>query len=492
MTSPVLLRVHEVDIREWPYKLRMPFRFGGTTKTHGAQVVVRARVSIGDGPSTWGCAAESLSAKWFDKNPALSDEANHDQLRLSIEMASSAYKAHGPDTAFGYAEKLYDDLMAQSAAQMLSPLIGAYGAALLDRCLIDALGRLTKLSFWTLMQRNTVGMRAASWAPDLGTGFDAGQFLAGLTPLRALQVRHTVGLVDPITAQDQAAGSAVADGLPETLEEVVSRYQHRYYKVKIGGQPAVDLARLEAIAAVLDTLAHPYHVTLDGNEQFESVEPVVALLRTMSEAPCLRRFCESMLWIEQPLARHVALSESVRSIDALHPVIIDESDADFGCFPRAIELGYRGVSSKICKGLYKSLFNLARCDARYADVAAGRLFMSAEDLTTLPGISLQQDLALVALLGLEHVEKNAHHFVDGMRHRPKGEQRAFVQAHPDLYRFESLPNGEQVARMVLHEGGVRISSLDCPGFASLAEPDWSSLPPAPVSRWHEHMKNVTA
>ena len=59
--------------------------------------------------------------------------------------------------------------------------------------------------------------------------------------------------------------------------------------------------------------------------------------------------------------------------------------------------------------------------------------MSAEDLTTWPGVSVQQDLALVSLLGLTHVERNAHHFIDGMRFAPEREQQAFVAAHPDLY-----------------------------------------------------------
>ena len=43
--------------------------------------------------------------------------------------------------------------------------------------------------------------------------------------------------------------------------------------------------------------------------------------------------------------------------------IIDEADGDYGAFPRAASLGYRGVSSKSCKGLYKSLLNAARARA---------------------------------------------------------------------------------------------------------------------------------
>ena len=59
--------------------------------------------------------------------------------------------------------------------------------------------------------------------------------------------------------------------------------------------------------------------------------------------------------------------------------------------------------------------------------------MSGEDLTTLAGACVQQDLALVALLGLTHVERNGHHFIDGFDGRPKAEAVRFMEAHPTLY-----------------------------------------------------------
>jgi hypothetical protein len=80
-------------------------------------------------------------------------------------------------------------------------------------------------------------------------------------------------------------------------------------------------------------------------------------------------------------------------------VIIDESDGEIESFPRARALGYGGVSSKDCKGFYKSLINLARCRLWNAE-GEGSFFLSGEDLTTQAGLAVQQDLALVALLGL--------------------------------------------------------------------------------------------
>ena len=106
--------------------------------------------------------------------------------------------------------------------------------------------------------------------------------------------------------------------------------------------------------------------------------------------------------------------------------------------------------------------------------------MSAEDLTTLAGVSVQQDLALVALLGLSHVERNGHHFVDGMSFAPEAEQAAFVDAHPDLYSRSGGP-----ARLVVDQGQLRLGSLECPGLAVAAAMDFAAMrpmPPAPSGR----------
>ena len=98
--------------------------------------------------------------------------------------------------------------------------------------------------------------------------------------------------------------------------------------------------------------------------------------------------------------------------------------------------------------------------------------MSAEDLTTQAGLAVQQDLALVALLGLGHVERNGHHYVRGLAALPASEQAAFLRAHPDLY----VRDGDLV-RLRIDGGRVAIRSLACPGFAAAAEPEWSSLRP---------------
>jgi len=90
------------------------------------------------------------------------------------------------------------------------------------------------------------------------------------------------------------------------------------------------------------------------------------------------------------------------------------------------------------------------------------------------GLAVQQDLALTALLGLRHVERNGHHYVNGFagEHASGVEQRVFLTAHSGLY--EESHGG---VRLAIRGGLIDISSLEAPGFASGAGPDWATLEP---------------
>src|SRR5690606_8440172 len=96
--------------------------------------------------------------------------------------------------------------------------------------------------------------------------------------------------------------------------------------------------------------------------------------------------------------------------------------------------------------------------------------MSAEDLTIQAGLALQQDLALVSLMGIRHVERNGHHYVNGMADLPQAEQDAFLAAHPDLYE-----RSHGAVRVRIRDGTLAIGSLGCTGFASGAMPQWATL-----------------
>ena len=106
-----------------------------------------------------------------------------------------------------------------------------------------------------------------------------------------------------------------------------------------------------------------------------------------------------------------------------------------------------------------------------AEERAGEpFFVSAEDLTMQAGIAVQQDLALVSLIGTKHVERNGHHYVNGMAGAGGEEQRAYLAAHPDLYESDG-----DVFRLSIRDGMLSTRSLHGSGFASLVEPDWRHM-----------------
>jgi len=477
------LSVREIQLFERDFRLRMPFRFGVVTLTEATQAFARIRIELPDGASAWGMAAEVLAPKWFDKDPSLTNDDNVNQLRAAIEIARDLRLARQPATAFGLFAATYHEQMEQGARRGLNPLAAHFGPALLDRAVLDALCRLRNISFYDAVRANLPGIHPEDLAPELA-GFDFSPFLSRLAPAEAVHARHTVGLVDPIAAADLKPQDRIDDGLPETLEEVVDFYGNTYFKLKVGGDIADDIDRLTAIASVLEKLPQPYRASLDGNEQYADVDGVLELWETMERTPALRRLVDSIIFIEQPIKRSVALERDVSALGTRRPVIVDESDGEIAAFAIAHARGYNGVSSKTCKGFYKSLINAARCRMWNEGDPAKQSFMSAEDLTTQAGVCVQQDLALINLLGLTHVERNGHHYVNGMGDLPAEEQEAFLAAHPDLYHRQ-----DGVVRLRIADGKIALASLAAPGFASAAEPLWSAMremPPAPAGRIGEY------
>ena len=107
----------------------------------------------------------------------------------------------------------------------------------------------------------------------------------------------------------------------------------------------------------------------------------------------LRPIVSKLLYIEQPMPRDITRQSPLGAL-AERDFIIDEADDSYDAFPAARELGYRGISSKSCKGFYKSIINATRA-AKWS--AGGEMFFVAgEDLTCQAGLAVQQDLALGA------------------------------------------------------------------------------------------------
>ena len=435
MSAP-RLRIRAIELYERPVRFVKPFRFGAVTVEAAPQSFVRALVAVEGQGEAWGATAEMMMPKWFDKRPDRSPADTVDGLRRALVEARDAYLSDDRlDTAFGHHVAFSPALEPKLAA--------AFGPAQIDKAVLDGLLRVLGLNAFAGLGANVAGLDARL-APDLD-GFDLDGFLRGLSPLGEVGLRHTVGLLDKPA---DLAGHA----------------HLRWFKIKLGGDVAADVERLTELAGVLERSAPGYRATLDGNEQYRDAAHVAELLHRIDASPALTGFRKALAYLEQPIAREAALARPLGAVAERVPVIIDESDDGYGAFPRARALGYRGVSSKSCKGLYKAMLNRARCAAW-----GPPHFISAEDLTCQAGLSVQQDTALVAFLGIPHAERNGHQYGGGFG--SAAEADAFLTAHPGFYERHA----DGTVGLATGSGQLPTAPLSGPGYAHLSDPDWSSL-----------------
>jgi len=449
--NAVRLRLRSVDLFERPVTLRLPFRFGAATVTCCPQAFVRVEAEA-DGRRVVGATAELMVPKWFDKSAELTHEQNFEQLRAALRLARDAYLDEAqPQTPYALALHPGESAVAQGVALGLPRLAAQFGPAQLDKAVADAALRAGGLD----------------WVAGAGSGLLGDPFTPGLLLQRPQQValRHTVGLADRLSAGD--IGANPQDGLPTTLEQAIGRYGLRFFKLKLSGSLEADRERLLRVVRVLETHAYDWRVTLDGNETFASANALGAYWEMLGRERGLQPLLQRTLLLEQPLARSVALRESIAGLPIRVPVIVDESDDHAEAFETALALGYRGVSSKGCKGLYRSLRNALRVQRE-----PQRLLLSGEDLTCQAGLAVQQDTLLAASLGATHIERNGHHYVDGFGIAPQDEAEAFAQAHAGFYE-----RSDQRVRLAVRDGRLDLSTLLVPGFASAALPRWDSLTP---------------
>lgn len=460
-------------------RTRMPFRYGVATLTSVPILHVLVEAELADNTPAPGVAADILPPKWFDKDPAKSYEDNVDDLLFVARAAAQAYTdaSTTPAPVFDLWREGYPATLAAGDARGLNHLTSSHGSTLMERALIDAVGRARGRTYHELLvdDENLLGIDLGAVLPALA-GASAAEAAAG-QPRTTIDVRHTVGLADPLRDGDIPEEDRLDDGLPQSLEAYLREQDLRWLKVKVNGDLEGDVERLTAIAAVIENAGHDVTVSLDGNEQYRELESFVQLLaRIESELP---GFYRRIRYIEQPLERSLALdaqqADGIRAVGARIPMLIDESDGDLDSFTRAVDLGYHGVSTKNCKGLFKAQANAALA-RRLTAQGKGSYFLTGEDLMNLPIVPVHQDLTHVAALGIDHVERNGHHYVRGIDHLSPTERRRLLLEHPDMYR----PSGGS-GRLHVDGGSVEIGSLQRPGLGTGANVDVAAM--VPLDEW---------
>jgi hypothetical protein len=451
------IHIHHGDVFLLDVRTRLPFRYGIVTMTRTPHAFVRIRLEV-DGKPAAGIAADHLPPKWFTKDPAKPIEEEIEEMLRVITHALELVAGMRAASPFEAWRQLNEAQADWGRGTHLPPLLTQFGTSLVERAVIEAVCRAAGQSFARMLSSNRLGIRLGEIHPAL----------AGLTPADLLPqspraqilARHTVGLADPLLDDDIAPAERLDDGLPQALAACIQTYGLRHFKIKVSGAVESDVERLQRLAEVIETYAPAdYAFSLDGNEQFRTLPEFRAFWATLSHRAKLRRFFAHLLFVEQPFHRDVALQQDAVARMADWPdrplLIIDESDGEIESLPQALRLGYAGTSHKNCKGVFKGILNACLLALRRREQPAGSWILSGEDLATIGPVALLQDLTICAVLGINSVERNGHHYFAGLSMFPEEVQHQILKAHGDLYRVSRAG----WPTLAIQEGTLSIQSL---------------------------------
>lgn len=470
------LRVLSVDLRVLPMRTRIPFRYGIATLTQVPHLFVQAAVEV-DGVVTQGFTSEGLPPKWFTKNPRTTTEQDLTDMLTVIQNAArlAPLLTKTPATFYAMWRELHKEQGQWAFKLAHPPLLWNFGVSLVERAVLDALCRKLATPLHQVIKSGALAVDWGHMHPGLDDHTEK-DFLPD-APLDSVQARHTIGLADPISVSDIPAGERLHDGLPQALEECIPAYSLRYFKVKACGDLNTDLPRLRNITGtLLAQCGDTFHITLDGNESFSDITTFRAYFEKLQRDAALKGLLERLLWVEQPLHRDKALADSVGKALLDWPeapaLIIDESDGSLGDAHKALKLGYSGVSHKNCKGILKGLANAALVHHHRRLRPKKNFILSGEDLCIPGPVALMQELAMHALLGTTHVERNGHHYFRGLTPYPPDLAALTAQAHPDLY----TTTADGLTTLKITSGALSLTSINEAPFGYGVEPDLSALP----------------
>ncbi len=465
----------ELFVRETPPG-RMVFSLGKAGSTGRPKKAItnplgHVRIVVADenGNETFGCSADRLSVRWLDKRPGRSRLLKLKELVSLIGTAKDIYLNEKEfSSPFEIWQTCHSSVMRAGRAAGQVDLTSTLASSQMERAIVDAVCRLQKRSVFQMVKEDRLGFRPAKVHSEVNPR----EFRLSLParPTTRFFIRHTVGLSDPLTATEIPESARVNDGLPEALDEYIRQDGILFFKVKISGDINADLARLERLWQVVLRAPEPPSITLDANEAYEDLRKLNEFV-TRLERDHIGVF-QHILYIEQPLPRRLTMdkstSKAIQAICEKKPLVIDEADGTVDSFRKAHAIGYRGTSHKNCKGFFKSLANHAL--VLHHSLNGEHVMMSAEDLQNLPVVPLHQDFATLGILGLEHCERNGHHYNYGLSFLSDTDKRNVVRHHSDMYESR---DGESFLR--IRDGAVNCDSLQCPGFGVRDEPDWKSM-----------------
>lgn len=408
-------------------KARTPLKFGGVVMNSviffSCQVIVETRSGKrGDG---WG--AIPLANLWgWPSQKVPPEKAESLMCRIckkicDLTKGSGAY-AHPIDIflqlepeALKFAEELCRKECTQELMPKLNTLICLSGV---DAAIQDAFGLANGIDTYRGYSREYMQDLSAYLGPKY-KGRYVSEFIRE-KPVDPISIFHLVGGLAPLVQPE--VKEAVADGLPQSLEEWVRCDGLNCLKVKWRGNDLDwDLKRIQDIFRITRAARgdrERLFFTGDTNEQCDSPEYMVELLSKIKEAS--PEIFDSLLYVEQPTNRDIfAHPHDFSRLAKLKPVIVDESLTGFDAMEKALELGATGIALKTCKGHSLDMLMVARASVEHIPY-------SVQDLS-VSGLALLHSVGLASRINtIKGVEYN------GRQYFPSGSEAESVIHEPLL------------------------------------------------------------
>jgi L-alanine-DL-glutamate epimerase-like enolase superfamily enzyme len=453
-----MITLHRLRWFERELHTRIPFKYGIATMVRVPHVWLEIDATIA-GQRVVGQSADHLPPKWFTKDPTRGLEDEVAEMKSVLTHAGQAAVGREAPTVHALMQLVETEHAAWAAEAGLPNLLSHFGVTFVERALIDAFCRRHETTVGQAMRSNGLGIDLADLHPEL----------AGMTPAEGLPTeslakvasRHTVGLGDPLEEAEVAADERPSDDLPVSLRAVIRHYGLHDFKIKVAGEIGAAVDRLEQVTRLIaEETGGDYVASLDGNETFQSVAQFREFWELAQARPNLAEFWSRLLFVEQPIHRDHALDPAVG--DALRdwtkspPLLIDESGATPEDLRRALDLGYIGVSHKNCKGVIHGLANRCLLARRGGNGKA----MSGEDLSNVGPIALPQDLAVQAALGNASVERNGHHYFNGLSGWPEPIWSQVLERYHGLYTADAAG----CPRVKIDRGSLNLGSVNRVAF----------------------------
>ncbi|MGB9607939.1 MAG: enolase C-terminal domain-like protein [bacterium] len=349
---------------------RYPLKFGSVVMRETTYCHIRVRVENRRGESALGDGGMFLSAVWAFPDPEielqLKDKAMREVVKRFCSLVVNYPEYAHPMEIFMDLEPELKKIGKEIGEKFSFPVEFPYLAVLVsaspvDCAIHDAFGKVNKICSYEGYDENFMNRDLSYW---LGRNYE-GKYPAMYLRKRYLKrvpVFHLVGGLDKLH-EKEVDETDPNDGLPNSLEGWIKRDGLFCFKVKLRGNDLPwDLERyLEVfhIAHETNKKAKRFFFSIDTNEQCESPEYIIELLRKIKERNPLA--FEELLFVEQPTERDLRLHRfDMRKLASLKPVFIDESLTSLEDFQLAMELGWSGIAVKTCKCHSKALLFISK------------------------------------------------------------------------------------------------------------------------------------